>query len=550
MRTSGRDVRRHAHRSTLVVVCVTATSSLMRGYMKLGMIHWTPLLIVIRRRYCLPWTTTTLLLLTTFSTSAAFLSTTTKTAILRSTTVVTSTTTIRAISSINSIMSQSTPPPLETTKHKVNLLDLAASCVACAEAASRVIKAIAEPPKSENSNDDDDDTTNNNDISTANTNNANDETHHQSSSMKKNTRLKDDGSFVTDADFAAQGIIVEAIRAISPHVRIVGEESAEEMALHSSNNSKYHDYYYHPNHKNNEVYRRAQQEIRLRYQRQVVQPMPLAQGISIPLNTKDDNDEEDVAMTTDQSVAASEQMILPDFQDPDDYYVDASRVGVIVDPLDGTKSYAQGDYDAVSVLICIIVDNEPYFGVIGKPFGYPEGANLTSVLDRSCVIVYGGPLIKGVYIAGGREIVASPLIKKTTTNSSDLPRAVISSSRSIGEVQDFCAHLAAQELIHEEPILISGAGEKSLRLILQVNNEALWFFPKKGTSLWDVAASDAILRSLGGRLTDKFGNSMDYSKAREDAENMEGVVACIDAKLHAKCIELYRQGNWANRGYK
>ena len=101
-----------------------------------------------------------------------------------------------------------------------------------------------------------------------------------------------------------------------------------------------------------------------------------------------------------------------------------------------------------------------------------------------------------------------------------------------------------------EPILISGAGEKSLRLILQVNNEALWFFPKKGTSLWDVAAPDAILRSLGGKLTDKFGNSMDYSKAREDAENMEGVVACIDANLHAKCIELYRQGDWASRVYE
>jgi 3'(2'), 5'-bisphosphate nucleotidase len=370
---------------------------------------------------------------------------------------------------------------------KVNLLDLASSCVACAEAAARVIKIIAEP---------------NNEID-----------------VQKNTRLKDDGSFVTDADFAAQGIIVQAIRSISPHVRIVGEESAEEMAVHVGK----HDYI------ENNILKRTQQEIRLRYHRIILDPMPLAQGITI--SDIDDTD-----------CDASE--LLKGLVDPDECHVDASRVGVIVDPLDGTKSYAQGDYDAVSILISIIVDNKPYFGVIGKPFGYPEGANLTSIMDRSCVIIYGGPLLKGAYIAGGKEIIACPL---SMENEDDLPRAVISSSRSMGVVRDFCSHLAKKKLIHKEPLLISGAGEKSLRLILQVNNEALWFFPKKGTSLWDVAAPDAILRSLGGKLTDKFGNVMDYSKPREDAENMEGVVACIDASLHAKCIELYRQWDLANQ---
>lgn len=96
-------------------------------------------------------------------------------------------------------------------------------------------------------------------------------------------------------------------------------------------------------------------------------------------------------------------------------------------------------------------------------------------------------------------------------------------------------------------MLISGAGEKSLRLILQKNNEALWFFPKAGTSLWDVAAPDALLRSLGGRMTDKYGREMDYSKTKEEAENVDGVVACIDAKLHAECVRLFQEGDWSER---
>jgi len=84
-----------------------------------------------------------------------------------------------------------------------------------------------------------------------------------------------------------------------------------------------------------------------------------------------------------------------------------------------------------------------------------------------------------------------------------------------------------------------------MRLILQRNNEAVWFFPKPGTSLWDVAAPDALLRSLGGKLTDKNGELMDYSKSREEAENVDGLVACIDASLHEECIQLFK--NWEHK---
>jgi hypothetical protein len=126
----------------------------------------------------------------------------------------------------------------------------------------------------------------------------------------------------------------------------------------------------------------------------------------------------------------------------------------------------------------------------------------------------------------------------------ELPRAVISGSRSKGIVQDFVTHLGDRGMINPQPLLISGAGEKSLRIILRSENEGLWFFPKAGTSLWDVAASDALLRATGGRLTDKNGNDMDYSKSRTEAENEDGVVACYDQRLHAECIRLFLEGSW------
>ena len=405
---------------------------------------------------------------------------------------------------------------------KINLLDLAAACVACTETASTAIQKIASPI---HANEDNDEV------------NASAAAAGTTPNNQKNTRLKPDGSFVTDADFVAQGVIVQAVRTVSPHVRIVGEESAEEMAAHVGAHAFL----------DTAVLQRTALELRLRYhaqklqQQQQQQPttdvlldldtlqLPLAQGLK-------PNDPLDPAL----------QDLLNKYKDSsseDDCCVETSRVGVIVDPLDGTKSYAHGEYDAVSILICITLDDQPYFGVIGKPFGYLPAAQLTAMLDTSCVTIYGGPLMEGVYVAGGKTLRPTPL----STLPDQLPRAVISRSRSKGVVHDFCVQLGERGWIDKEPMLISGAGEKSLRLILQINNEALWFFPKSGTSLWDVAAPDALLRSLGGKLTDKFGNLMDYSKPRMDAENMEGVVACIDADLHARCIQMFKEDNWDER---
>jgi 3'(2'), 5'-bisphosphate nucleotidase len=380
------------------------------------------------------------------------------------------------------------------TATTVNLLDLASACVACTVTASRSIRKIAEPVNVDDNADE----------------------------GSKNIRLKDDGSFVTDADFAAQGVIVQAVKSVCPELNIVGEESAEEMAQHMGQHDVLDD----------SIFEQTRREIRIRLRQQLKEQ--LTGSVLLPLAHREAGQDEQESDAETIDVA----------NDPLDKTVDASRVTIIVDPLDGTKSYAKGDYDSVSILIAIILDNEPVFGVIGKPFGYP---GLTPIRDTGCVSIYGGPLLGGVFVAGGNAIVAEDLASGDAAVTEDLPRAVISGSRSKGVVHDFCVHLGSKGLIYPEPMLVSGAGEKSLRLILQHEKQALWFFPKGGTSLWDVAAPDALLRSLGGKLTDKFGKQMDYSKPRAEAENVDGVIACIDANLHDECIRLFQEGDWGTR---
>lgn len=381
-----------------------------------------------------------------------------------------------------------------TQQNTIQLLDLAAACVACTAEATLAMHALLE---------------------------------------KKNTRTKPDGSFVTDADLIAQGIIVQAVQALHPDIDILGEESADEMRQHmqlhrsTSSSGDADEDHRTKNVSSSSLLRTlTQHEIRLRYHKRTIDPMPLSPAYTTSTSAEDNNNAD-----------------ITDMDDPEPIAV--SRIRIVVDPLDGTKSYTTGEYEAVSILIAILVDAEPLFGVIGKPFGY-GGTEYATLHNTPCVTFYGGPLVHGMYVAGAVEPIRPTL--SSSASPSATPAAVISSSRSTGVVQDFCRHLANDHgLIQPEPLLISGAGEKSLRCCLQRNHAALWFFPKGGTSLWDVAAPDALLRALGGKLTNKYGALMDYTKRREQAENVEGVVACIDPDLHAKCIALFQEGDWLGR---
>mmetsp|Transcript_13542 Transcript_13542/g.34052 ORF Transcript_13542/g.34052 Transcript_13542/m.34052 type:complete len:388 (+) Transcript_13542:232-1395(+) len=367
---------------------------------------------------------------------------------------------------------------------KVNLLDLSAACISSAVVAADQITALA------STSEDGDDGENGN---------------------KKNARLKIDGSFVTDADMAAQQIIVDALHKVSSGIRIVGEENEEEMRKRAITGHE---------EKLEAISRLALEEVLIRYDREQQQTQ-IDDDCDLPLSQRQKSDEDG---TKAASIRSSEM---------EDFHIDTERVSVFIDPLDATNSYAKGDHDPVSILVAIILDQTPCFGVICKPFGHPEQ---TSVLDTGCMTVYGGTLLGGAYIAGGAAIQRT----KDVTDA----RAVISQSRSKGIVQDFVSHLGEKGIIHPEPLHVSGAGEKSLRIITGFQNEGLWFYPKGGTSLWDVAASDALLRATGGRLTDKYGNDMDYSKSQKEAENKRGVVACYDKGLHAECIRLFLDGSW------
>lgn len=463
-----------------------------------------------------------------------------------------------------------TPSVSDSSDEMVNLLDVASAALSASIVASDQVTSLARQRDAQNTMAD----SSNNSVVVEDLPNA------------MNIRLKDDGSFVTDADLAAQFIIAQSLHNVSTGIRLVGEESEEEMTQRAITGHE---------ERAHQIFLLAQEEINFRYTRALatttsdttteqhpnhdtfssssssfsssLRPstsMPLAQVSHGSSATKDYGD--DIGGSDQNEEPSTMTATLPSRPPLKDYIVEASRVSVFIDPLDGTKAYTSGNYDPVSILIAVILDKSPCFGVICKPFGYP---NQPSVLDTGCVVFYGGTLLGGAFTAGREhsnflapiKLQAPPPGPIETSSSSssitpsspsstlqhvenNLPRAVISSSRSQGIVEEFVTHLGSKGMINPTPLMITGAGEKSLRIVLRAENEGLWFFPKPGTSLWDVAASDALLRATGGRLTDKNGNEMDYSKSRLQAENEDGVVACYDYSLHTECIKLYLEGTW------
>jgi len=413
---------------------------------------------------------------------------------------------------------------------KVNLLSLASSALASCVAASRPIRKLASMSPDE----------------------TNDEV------RKSVSRHKLDGSIVTDADGQAQHIIASALRSLCPNIRIVGEESQQEVDRHIPAKQPLHS----DDDDHDEAARTSdslpatstsgldetssdvQVEMEERLREELMGRITLSTSLDVSEGDTGETSPPDSLLAFPAGPPLGKGTMSS-------YEIDASRVAIFIDPLDGTNSYAKGEYDVVTILVGIIVDDHPCFGVICKPFGQLDQPTLP---NSGIFAIYGGTLIDGLYITGGGECAKSAQFKidrltpkserLDPNNQSHDARAVISKSRSKGVVRDCIDDLSSRGLLHPEPVYVSGAGEKALRLLVGSKHEALWFFPKPGTSLWDVAAADALLRSVGGRLTDKNGHDIDYSKSRQEAENINGIIACNDARLHSECIRLFLEGNW------
>ncbi|XP_018517163.1 3'(2'),5'-bisphosphate nucleotidase 1 isoform X2 [Lates calcarifer] len=175
---------------------------------------------------------------------------------------------------------------------------------------------------------------------------------------------------------------------------------------------------------------------------------------------------------------------------------------VWVDPLDGTKEYTEGLLDNVTVLIGIAYGGRAIAGVINQPFyNYQLGAGAD--LGRTM----WGMLGLGAFGFQLQEVPDDRRIITTTR------------SHSNKLVTDCVDAMEPHEVIR-----VGGAGNKIIQLI--EGKASAYVFASIGCKKWDTCAPEAILHTVGGKLTDMHGNAYRYD-ANVKHMNSAGILATL-----------------------
>jgi len=223
---------------------------------------------------------------------------------------------------------------------------------------------------------------------------------------------------------------------------------------------------------------------------------------------------------------------------PKDYRsVPYDSVCVWVDPLDGTKEFTLGFVQYVTVLIGITINNRPVAGIIHAPFvgnGYEKKTDpLRTDQQQSTPVIQeshasSSPSSQSKPSAAGRTVwgcvgVGCHGIEPVAPLSS-IPshRCIVTTSRT-----HFSPQLQSLiESMHPDSIIrCGGAGSKGL-LVLSHESDG-WTYPQRGTKRWDTAAIEACIRARGGKLTDAYGDEIEYDPDADSYENTDGVVATL-----------------------
>ena len=190
-----------------------------------------------------------------------------------------------------------------------------------------------------------------------------------------------------------------------------------------------------------------------------------------------------------------------------------------IDPLDATQEYTEGGKNPellnyVTVMVCIAVNGEPIAGIIHQPF---SKASLKSK-------TYWG------WVGHGLSKTVLESVEHSTKNSKYLKMVV--SRTHPGDVTEL-ANRSFSGWKELKQISAAGAGFKALAV---VRGSADLYLHSTRIKKWDICAGDAMLRTVGGKLTNLKGQSINYGFHGE-ATNEGGVLAARTEDSHAEYLE-------------
>jgi len=203
-----------------------------------------------------------------------------------------------------------------------------------------------------------------------------------------------------------------------------------------------------------------------------------------------------------------------------------------LDPIDGTKGFLRGDQYAVA--LAFVDGGQVVLGVLGCPNLPVDGLNSHS--PRGCLFVAAtgeGSVMRGFEDPVERRVHVKKLTDPSQARFCESFESAHSSHRDTTEV----AHILG---IKKPPLRmdsqakygIVSRGDASIYLRLPTQKSYR-------ENIWDHAAGSIIVEEAGGRVTDIQGKPLDFS-AGNKLNNNRGIIA-TNGKLHDLLLEAVRQ---------
>lgn len=192
---------------------------------------------------------------------------------------------------------------------------------------------------------------------------------------------------------------------------------------------------------------------------------------------------------------------------PDDDLIDFEDVTVWIDPLDATQEYTEKLFEYVTVMVCVAVKGRPIIGVIHNPFS---------------------KVTTWAWVNKAQSENLANLPKRTAKTLS----FIVSRSHA-GDVKEF-----SKATFGEDVAVISAAGA-GFKVLQVVHGNATAYLHSTAIKKWDICAGNAILNSLGGKMTDLDDADLDYGP-NAAVLNGRGVLATFEDQ-HAELIGKIRE---------
>uniref|UniRef100_H2YKQ1 3'(2'),5'-bisphosphate nucleotidase 1 n=1 Tax=Ciona savignyi TaxID=51511 RepID=H2YKQ1_CIOSA len=243
-------------------------------------------------------------------------------------------------------------------------------------------------------------------------------------------------------------------------------------------------------------------------------------------------EDEKLDLTADAK-AGSDDQVLRMACPPACANLSQEEIVVWVDPLDGTADnfplyspppnlppFISGLLDHVTILIGLAVNGEAVGGVINQPFyNYQSGPQAN--LGRT---IWG---LVGLGAFGWNR--AEPPVGR---------RILITTRSHSNELVNLCLDSIYSPDLCPTPTKKTMTGTKGLALRVIEGEADAYVFASPGCKKWDTCAPEAILRAVGGNLTDVHGKKINYHKDVK-FPNTGGVIATY--RDHQTIIDLVPQ---------